>query len=84
MDRWFGLAGAQEAMGHLDTAHASQAAMGRWFGSERVAQATTARWFGLARVQRALARSDSREDVTPEGAADHRGSWQREDQQAHR
>jgi hypothetical protein len=71
MARWFGLASAQGAMAHSDRARASQEVMDHWFDSEREDQMITAR-------------SDSREDVTPAGAADHWGNWKRADQPARR
>ena len=68
--RWYGLASAQEATAHWDTARERQEARDHWCGSERVALA-------------AAARSDSQADVAPEAAADLLGSWGRGDRQGH-
>lgn len=84
MARWFGLASAQGAMARSDTERVSQEGMGRWSDSEREDQAIMARSCGLAWGQKAAARSDSQEDVTPAGAADHWDNWKREDQPARR
>ena len=69
--RWYDLAGPQRTADHWCDLAGAQRATARWCGSARAAQTTAAR-------------SDSQAGVAPAAAADHLGSWGREDRQGHR